>query len=204
MELITTREPISCLATRQFPSIPWNAKVHFRIHKSSPVVPILSHNTPFYSTRSNLILDLRFSRLRLWKRRSSGILRHAPFVGINVSEESRASIIRATRMGELGTLAVTKNRRRWFLSPWSWRCYVPPKCRFLPKPHWVKSQKTALYNWMLSTHLNLGLPSSKLTLMPFRNLFPVFISVAAVSAMTPWRGAIRGVSDSILCWSSHA
>jgi hypothetical protein len=42
---------------------------------------------------------------------SSGMLGHVALVGTYVSEELRASIIRVTRIGELGTLAVTSNRR---------------------------------------------------------------------------------------------
>jgi hypothetical protein len=43
---------------------------------------------------------------------SSGILRRVALVRTDVSEELRASIIRVTRIGELGTiLAVTSNRR---------------------------------------------------------------------------------------------
>jgi hypothetical protein len=43
---------------------------------------------------------------------SSGMLRRVALVRTNVSEERSASIIRVTRIGELGTaLAVTSNRR---------------------------------------------------------------------------------------------
>jgi hypothetical protein len=43
---------------------------------------------------------------------SSGMLRRVALVRTNVSEELRASFIRVTRIGELGTtLAVTSNRR---------------------------------------------------------------------------------------------
>jgi hypothetical protein len=43
---------------------------------------------------------------------SSGMLRHVALVRTDVSEELSASIIRVTRIGELGTtLAVTRNRR---------------------------------------------------------------------------------------------
>jgi hypothetical protein len=42
---------------------------------------------------------------------SSGMLRRVALVGADVSEELSASVIRATRIGELGTtLAVTSNR----------------------------------------------------------------------------------------------
>jgi hypothetical protein len=43
---------------------------------------------------------------------SSGMLRHVALVITDVSKELSASIIRVTRIGELGTmLAVTSNRR---------------------------------------------------------------------------------------------
>jgi hypothetical protein len=41
MEL-STREATNYVATWYFPSILWNPKVHDHIHKSSPLVPILS------------------------------------------------------------------------------------------------------------------------------------------------------------------
>jgi hypothetical protein len=44
---------------------------------------------------------------------SSGMLRHVALVSTDVSEERCASIIRVTRIGELGTkLAVASNRSR--------------------------------------------------------------------------------------------
>jgi hypothetical protein len=74
------------------------------------------------------------------------------FVRADVSEERSASSTRVTRIGELGTtLAVTSNWRltlflvHWFLSPWCWRRYVPPKRRFLQEPHDVTFQKTAFF-----------------------------------------------------------
>jgi hypothetical protein len=42
---------------------------------------------------------------------SSGMLRRVSLVRTDVSEELSASFIWATRIGELGTLAVTSNRR---------------------------------------------------------------------------------------------
>jgi hypothetical protein len=43
---------------------------------------------------------------------SSGMLRHLALVKTDVSVELSVSIIRVTRIGELGTLVVTTNRRR--------------------------------------------------------------------------------------------
>jgi hypothetical protein len=42
---------------------------------------------------------------------SSGMLRRVALVRTDVSEEPSASFIRVTRIGELGTLAATSNRR---------------------------------------------------------------------------------------------
>jgi hypothetical protein len=42
---------------------------------------------------------------------SSGMVHRVALVRADVSEELRASIIRVTRIGELGTLAITSNRR---------------------------------------------------------------------------------------------
>jgi hypothetical protein len=48
---------------------------------------------------------------------SSGMLSRVGRVRIDVSEEVNASIIRETRIGELGTtLAATGNRRRWLVT----------------------------------------------------------------------------------------
>jgi hypothetical protein len=43
---------------------------------------------------------------------SSGMLRRVTLVRTDVSEEFSYSIIRVTRIGELGMLGVTKNRRK--------------------------------------------------------------------------------------------
>jgi hypothetical protein len=48
---------------------------------------------------------------------SSGMLRRMALVRTNVSEELSTSIIRVTRIGELGTLAVTSNRRMLRINP---------------------------------------------------------------------------------------
>jgi hypothetical protein len=62
---------------------------------------------------------------------SSGMLRRVALVRTNVSGELSPFIIRVTRIGELGTLAVTSNRRTLR--------------RFFQEPHGVTSQKTASF-----------------------------------------------------------
>jgi hypothetical protein len=80
----TAREVTSCEVTRHFPSILWNLKFHYHIHKNSPRVPsrarpIQSTTSHPLSTRSSLILStyLRFGPLS--GRFTSGVPTNYPY-----------------------------------------------------------------------------------------------------------------------------
>jgi hypothetical protein len=68
MELSLSWEATGHSDTQEFPNLLWNTKVHHRVRKSPPLVPILSqmnpvHNFPSYFSKMGLNIECSLCRL---------------------------------------------------------------------------------------------------------------------------------------------
>jgi hypothetical protein len=72
MELSSSWEAANCEATQELPTILCNPKVHYRVHKSPPLVSIMSQIDQAHTIPSYLSNRLIFFRLGVYPKNPFG------------------------------------------------------------------------------------------------------------------------------------
>jgi hypothetical protein len=126
-------------------------------------------------------------RVMYWRMPSSRMLCHAALVRTDVSGEPSSSIIWVTRIGELCSPCTLQ------------RNTIPPKRWFLQVPHYVSSQKTALF--IVTENLKCYMSHTTLTLWWTCNTY----ADTVLDIFTYYTDIVLDIPHilQILCWTRH-
>jgi hypothetical protein len=79
-----------CAATQELPSILWNPKVHYRVHKSPPLVHNLSQIDPVHTT-STYLFKIYFNIIHSATSRQKNISLYSSVLGYDTVKFGRSA-----------------------------------------------------------------------------------------------------------------